>query len=323
MKRIPELDGVRGLAAIGVVLFHAFPNVFFIGWSCVDLFFVLSGYLITTIIVSRPWKDGFLKEFYLRRVCRIWPVYFLTLVAVMILNSLSPRGFSADAWPYHALFLQNTSWYFLIPPSEFIPSFGPSWSVAIEEQFYLFWPLLLLRLRRTSVPWLAFGLLSACALVRWLIPESINILLTRGDGLGWGCLLGWLLWQQANGKAIGLTKLTIRSTAALGGLFVALYVLAHWGNPHPQWRYFVFSGFGMLFFALIGTCVLYTGNPFLALFRNPLLRWFGTISYAMYLFHIPIFHFTPAFLDRLHIESSTIQFLATWLWIVTLPAFSC
>src|SRR5947208_17076877 len=104
-KHIPELDSVRGLAAMGVVLFHAYPNLFFFGWSCVDLFFVLSGFLICGILLENGGTSGFAKAFYFRRALRIWPVYFLTLAAVLILNAVSPHGHSAKGLPWNLVFL--------------------------------------------------------------------------------------------------------------------------------------------------------------------------------------------------------------------------
>src|SRR4051794_29428646 len=104
MKRTPELDAVRGLAAVGVVLFHASPFNFTCGWSCVDLFFVLSGYLITTIICHQSKEKGFLRTFYLRRIYRIWPVYFLTLAAVLLLNQYSRTGYQTTGLISHLAF---------------------------------------------------------------------------------------------------------------------------------------------------------------------------------------------------------------------------
>jgi peptidoglycan/LPS O-acetylase OafA/YrhL len=325
VARIPELDGVRGLAAIGVVLFHAFPFVFFVGWSCVDLFFVLSGYLITTIVLTKSWSLQFLGQFYLRRSRRIWPVYFLTLIAVLILNGLSPNGYSSADWPLHAIFLQNTPKYFGIETAPFVRSFAPSWSVAIEEQFYLFWPLLILGFGRKSVPWLASALLVSCAIGRWFVPAAIDLLFTRGDGLAWGCFLAWLLWQSqmdASGR-FGLWAIRVlQSTSILGAAFVVTYLMVFWGEPHPQWTRISFTGFGMLFFSLIGMSVVYRGSPYLAVLRIPLLRWFGTISYAMYMFHVPIFHFLPPILLRLGIQWLPAQIALTWICIIALPAIS-
>src|SRR3954466_11966508 len=107
MKRIKELDALRGLAALTIVLFHVYPHQVFMGWSAVDLFFVLSGYLITSIIINNLSNKGFLTSFYSRRILRIWPVYYLTLAAVLILNAFSRTGYPTDGLFQHLTFTQN------------------------------------------------------------------------------------------------------------------------------------------------------------------------------------------------------------------------
>lgn len=323
--RIPELDAVRGLAAVGVVLFHAFPHLFFWGWSCVDLFFVLSGYLITSICLDRCQEANFLRSFYLRRICRIWPVYFMTLLVVTFLNALSPNGFPIDTWHWHALFLQNTSQYFNLETPPFIRSFAPSWSVAIEEQFYLVWPLLILAFGRSSVPFLATALLAAGAFGRHCYPGVINLLFTRSDGLAWGCFLAWWLWRSRDSATTAGEALRIRLLQAvgiIGAAFVITYVFTHLGNPHPQWQLLAFSGFAMLFFFIIGVSVEYSGSRWLRPLRNPVLRWFGLISYGLYMFHTPIFHFAPVIASKLWTTSPLIHQFITWSCIVLLPAAS-
>src|SRR5438876_336938 len=120
MKRILELDALRGIAAVGVVLFHAYPHTFFFAWSFVDLFFVLSGYLITTIVLRHLQAPDLLKAFYYRRILRIWPVYYLTLIGVVVLNMLSTNGYPANGWLQHLTFTQNVQGYWLAAPLPFI-----------------------------------------------------------------------------------------------------------------------------------------------------------------------------------------------------------
>src|ERR1700744_3920986 len=93
-ERVPELDALRGLAAVGVAAYHAYPYTFFLGWIGVDLFFVLSGFLITSIILEHAGKPGFFGTFYFRRALRILPVYYLTLFAALALNRASHAGYS-------------------------------------------------------------------------------------------------------------------------------------------------------------------------------------------------------------------------------------
>jgi peptidoglycan/LPS O-acetylase OafA/YrhL len=320
MKRIPELDALRGLAAIGVVAFHAFPSVFFWGWSCVDLFFVLSGYLITTIIIRQQSQQGFLRSFYLRRIARIWPAYFLTLTVVVVVNSLSRTGYPTDGLVYHLVFLQRSPAYLGLPTPPFIGTFSPSWSVAIEEQFYLVWPMLLMVAGIRRIPLIAAVFITLCELGRLCIPGEIFILLTRGDGLAFGCFLAWLCRGEGAPSTLRRYLPWLTITALVSGGYVVAYLAVFWRNPHPGWQNTCFTGFSMFYFALIGFCVCLTGSRVLLPLRNSVLRWFGTISYSLYLFHYPIFHYTPSLVERLGIRSPTISIALTWTALVVLPA---
>lgn len=102
MRRIPELDGLRGLAALLVVGQHFWPDTFCFGWAAVDLFFVLSGYLITNVILDNGGGPGFLLKFYARRNLRIWPIYYLTILTMV--TCTHPE---LGAVPYHLFYLQN------------------------------------------------------------------------------------------------------------------------------------------------------------------------------------------------------------------------
>src|SRR5215471_6016982 len=147
--RLPQLDGLRGVAIILVILHnqslkypslhleHLFAN----GWMGVDLFFVLSGFLITGILVDTKHSEGYLKNFYARRCLRIWPLYysllFFMFIVVPFVHPLVGQTIfdrSSPCWAY-PLFLQN---FLVPPPAAGVLSF--TWSLAIEEQFYLVWP---------------------------------------------------------------------------------------------------------------------------------------------------------------------------------------
>ena len=153
-RRIPQLDAVRGLAIL-VVMMHnislKYPllhsqQLFNNGWMGVDLFFVLSGFLITGILVDTNRSDSYFKNFYVRRCLRIWPLYYsLLFFMFVIVRFLSRSQFqivlqTSSPWWAFPLYLQN----FLLPISTNAAGpLGVTWSLAIEEQFYLIWPLLL------------------------------------------------------------------------------------------------------------------------------------------------------------------------------------
>ena len=101
MKRIPELDGLRGIAAVAIVLYHLwFLDIVMMG-TAVNLFFVLSGYLITAIILRNGHSEGFLKNFYMRRGLRIWPIYYLTLFLLVAARAWLPQPGSLAGLPYY------------------------------------------------------------------------------------------------------------------------------------------------------------------------------------------------------------------------------
>jgi peptidoglycan/LPS O-acetylase OafA/YrhL len=205
---------------------------------------------------------------------------------------------------------------------DFIGTFWPSWSVAVEEQFYLFWPLLLPLLGRRGVPLFAVGLLVTSWLGRALLVSRFELLVTRGDGLALGCLLAWLLDGQGQPRRRMMARACIPFAAAIGCSYVAWFLTSFYPSYAPFWASAQFTGFSLMFFALIGACVLYSGSFWLSPLRSSLLRWFGTVSYALYLFHLPLLTYPRGILPRFGVHSSSVQNTAIWLLIVLLPGAS-
>ena len=152
---IPQLDGIRGLAIILVISFHylGFIPLFSFGWCGVDLFFVLSGYLITSRLIVLQEQKNHLLKFYKNRALRILPLYYLTLIIfyagfnlLVKKENLYLFDFYNHNWISFALFFQNWSFiYYSGPRENFLDHF---WSLAIEEQFYLVWPFFLYKFRQ-------------------------------------------------------------------------------------------------------------------------------------------------------------------------------
>src|ERR1017187_2368035 len=146
---IPELDGLRGIAALMVVFYHAFfwsmgkggwpffprlvASVTQFGWLGVDLFFVLSGFLITGVLLKAKGKPRFLKLFYIRRALRILPVYYGFLIVLELLSPSRNTSFVLVSFVY----LSNAAPLLGVPMI-----YGPLWSLSVEEHFYLLWPWL-------------------------------------------------------------------------------------------------------------------------------------------------------------------------------------
>ena len=305
---IPELQGLRGLAVLAVVFYHCTPRLkgtwaygaSLWGWTGVNLFFVLSGFLITSILLESRAKPNYFRNFYGRRVLRIWPVYVLLLVVVyleapwFIGPSIGMAIRTAPWWAYF-FFLQNLV-HLNLPPA-----LGPTWSLAIEEQFYFVWAPLVRVLRR---PWMLASVAAATLVVsplarhadfRWMTPTHTLIHL---DGIAWGSLL-----------ALGLHRLRwTRSTWVLlgiGGTVAGFWATATVAGGTA----FLDSTLGVAFAGLVLVAIASTGarNPLnAALARGP-LAFYGRISYGLYMIHISIFIFFgwfDAHMDRFGIAGN-------------------
>ncbi len=289
---IPELQGLRGLAVLAVVLYHCNPRLkgtwiygaSLWGWAGVNLFFVLSGFLITSILLESRNKPNYFRNFYGRRVLRIWPVYVLLLVVVyleapwFIGPSIGTAIRTAPWWAY-LLFLQNL-FHLDLPPA-----LGPTWSLAIEEQFYFVWAPLVRVLKR---PWMLTGAAAATLIAsplvrhadfRWMTPTHTLIHL---DGIAWGCLL-----------ALGLHRLRWRRRTwvllGVGGMAAGFWATATVAGGTA----FLDSALGIAFAGAVLAAIASTGarNPLnAALGRGP-LAFYGRISYGLYMIHISVFIF--------------------------------
>lgn len=296
----PALDGLRGLAILLVVVYHNFNfiNYTFFGWLGVDLFFVLSGFLITEILLQTRGTTHFLRNFYIRRALRIFPLYFFTLFIFLL---LLPSLINLPALAYYRehqlwlwLYAQNWLYIFKPPPAHAL-SLTHLWSLAVEEQFYLVWPFVILVIRKPKT----ILLLTACllagviALRFYLWVNKIENLsyynlftFSRIDGICIGSMLAVL--RKINPKVIAqYFTVTIFLLAALNLIF-------YFFNRHHQYTYPYlaiagYSTFAVLFGLLVNESVS-GDNPLLRLlFENRLLIFFGKISFSLYVFHWPVY----------------------------------
>jgi len=283
MRRIAELDGLRGIAAVLIVAYHLFTDYLPGCWAAVDVFFVLSGFLITGIVLQHGLSWRFLTAFYLRRGLRIWPIYYL-VIAILLLCRL---GNSASL-PYYLTYTQHLPWYW---GSE-MPSWllmQHTWTLALEEQFYLIWPVMVLLAGRRMSGVLAVGLAAIAILAR---VAGVNwwLLAGRCDGFALGGLLAVILadpnaetgHKRAMTWGVGLgalASLLVVLMAATGRLFDV-------GGPITMGvRTTVAS---LASFALVAFLICHAGHPLFALLRSRPLVYLGTISYGIYLYHHPI-----------------------------------
>jgi len=297
MQRIKELDSIRGLAALAIVIYHLwFPAVGVFGLA-VDLFFVLSGYLITTIILNNAFTEGFLFAFYARRSLRIWPVYYLTLTAMVVTNQFLPVPGNLEDLPFYLTYTQEVAHSWMGREPTFPLTFRHTWSLAIEEQFYIFWPVMIWIAGRRGLPAIAIVAVSGAVAARaWGVNHFI--LITRCDGLALGGLLAGLLGERVHTHSMSSDRQSRFIKLSLAALGVVLMVLictrllsARWPGLAPPSTIdsLKMLGTNLVLLAMVGEIVLHSGRPELRWLRNPLLVYLGTISYGIYLYHHIIF----------------------------------
>jgi peptidoglycan/LPS O-acetylase OafA/YrhL len=272
-----------------------------LAWSGVDLFFVLSGFLIGGIVLDNRDAANFNRVFYARRATRILPPYALLLASFALAGALwpAPRGAALDwllgpehpFWTY-ALFVQN--FWMAANGSITEPAWlGPTWSLAIEEQFYLSLPLLLRACPPRLVPHALLALILATPLVRlgvfiatggaW---QAVYVLLpTRADGLLMGVLAAWGMRQPAWRQRLRRSERPLLAGLAMAGLLVGLL------RPGAGGASLLTISLGFTFVDLFYLLLLLIGinsaRPWVAaLYSIAPLRGLGTISYFVYLFHL-------------------------------------
>jgi peptidoglycan/LPS O-acetylase OafA/YrhL len=316
MRRVPELDALRGIAALMVMSLHlGLGTQYAVLATAVDLFFVLSGYLITRIILDHDTRRGFLAAFYARRVLRIWPIYFAALIVFIVVNPFLPHKQRTTGLPYFLTFTQFAPHYWFARPPRFGGLFAHTWTLAAEEQFYVLWPLVAVLFgRRALLATIPFLLASAFVARLWFWPM---LLLTNWDGFGLGALLAWMLGEPGSPRA--RRPGVVWSMAVLGALMLA-YTIAR--GSVDAWLQANLAGRGarlalslntsrmmLLYFAAVGLVISLASQPLLRPLRATALCYLGTISYGLYLYHQPRYglispsHFTTNCNDGMALDA--------------------
>jgi peptidoglycan/LPS O-acetylase OafA/YrhL len=298
MRRIAELDSLRAIAALTIVVYHLPPGEGWLpfGWAAVDLFFVLSGYLITSIILKDRGDPRFLVKFYARRSLRIWPIYYLTLLAFIAINPLLTRPLNLGAMPFYLTYTQGLCQFFTgLPIGNYsdLPLVH-TWTLAIEEHFYILWPILILSTgRRLLVP-VALAVMAIPLTIRALKLGCWANILGRGDGLAMGGLLAILLaeegWVHRRPVAFRATLVACGLSAA--GFLAWRMIALPSSSEHtwvPDWPAITLLAFNLLFTSIVGLIVIHAGCHGLKWLRNPALLYIGKISYGLYLYHFPLY----------------------------------
>ena len=305
-RTLHGLDGLRGLAILGVLCAHflnrwpgggpldrALIAALGLGWAGVDLFFVLSGLLITGILMDTLGGRGWWSSFLVRRALRIFPLYYLALALFgwlgPALGLIDPWTFGRWGWWYWA-YLGNWAFAF----QQVIPPLSHFWSLAVEEQFYLGWPLVVLAARGRRLAWVAGALFLAGPLLRawvvygtgWPAGSAYRVTPGRLDQLALGALLAVAL------RDAWLRPLLLRAWPALAiagaGGFLALGLLNGPFDMHRAplelWSHtFLGLAFAGLLVAAVATEG--TGAPLQRLLRTRPLQVLGRVSYGVYVLH--------------------------------------
>ncbi|NLO91422.1 MAG: acyltransferase [Elusimicrobia bacterium] len=307
---------------MGIVLaFHL--ALLRIGWMGVSLFFVISGFLITGILLDTKDRPHYFRRFYIRRTLRIFPIYYLSLAAVLLLWPEQPHADIAYYFSYVQNYLLAANHWQVSAPV-FI---GHTWSLAVEEQFYLLWPALVLMLNRRTLAWTCAALFLASAALRliWSAtnPETFApymSLPTNMDALCSGALLS-ILWRHNPGF---FTKhamhLLLAGLAVLGGTVAYLHLnfLYHWQPAELATRVPLLSPVCSAMFVLLIASAVGKAKYFAAFLRLPPLMYIGKISYGLYLYHFIIMQGTFGFRHPfLYLAILLTVSMASWHFIET------
>jgi peptidoglycan/LPS O-acetylase OafA/YrhL len=290
----PAFDGLRALAVTTVVAYHVSPTLLPGGWMGVDIFFVLSGFLITSLLSSEIAYSGRIgfKKFYMRRMLRLTPAFWTLLAFIIVVAALSKshRAPNLYAALISGLYFMNWDRAFNLFPQGLL---GHTWSLAMEEQFYLLWPAALLFIaRRKPIPWVVATIV---AMTCWRIylafagaglDRIYNGFDTHGDALLIGCALALLpLSGQTSARAGALVAIPI------AGVMLMLAMAIN----RSLFTQTIGLTFASLFSAWLIIAASQSGWLRQILSAQPLV-YTGRISYGWYLWHYPIMILGYAFL---------------------------
>ena len=300
LRHVPELDGVRGIAILLVLAFHTsgLERWAAFGWCGVDLFFVLSGFLITGVLLDGAAARHHARPFYVRRALRILPLYYAAIGAALVVVPLIAPSLEGEArrlaahqwwlWTYTANWPIGMQGADPVAPLPFVVHF---WSLAIEEQYYLAWPLVVWyasRRQAVAIAWIAIVGALVCRVTLLAIgaPGSMRYFLTpcRFDGLGVGSLIA--LWLREPGdNATCATRVRARMrTMAIAASLVLLVIVIH-DRGLPMLSDLVSTvGYAALawVFGWLVTVAAVRPSPVL---RAPVLVAAGRYSYGLYVIH--------------------------------------
>ena len=292
------LDGLRGVAILLVLVGHSLPTGMASATVGVSMFFVLSGFLITSLLWEERLARGRIRlfRFYARRIRRLIPAFALVLFATLAAMALVGRG---PEGAFDGLAAASYVGNFVMADGQWLGPLSHTWSLAIEEQFYIAWPLLLLVGMRALRPIVLAGLLVGCAiaiqvarpaaLIAGISDDRVSFATQfQADGLLLGCAL-----------AIVLHTRPLRMPILAGPVALAILLAVEFVLPAPL--YPAIGGSVAVLAATLLVATVATKTPGRdPIFENPWLRRVGLISYGLYLWHYPVMWLLGFFDQRPH-----------------------
>jgi peptidoglycan/LPS O-acetylase OafA/YrhL len=306
-----ELDSIRGIAILAVVFYHEFYSIGMgttlsrwqhllvlaagPGRMGVNLFFVLSGFLITGILLKSRDEKNYYKRFYARRALRIFPIYLLLLIVLAALGY--PRSFLLLS----LLYLSNLVHLLGVPLS-----YNVLWSLAVEEHFYFVWPFIVRTFSRRNLEFLAIAIITVSPLIRLISywraapgdQEWMYYTWNNMDGLAAGAFLA-LFIRRTNSNRQSLHRacwVAVALAAVLWGIGMPLGILTRKGGVGPVLQ---MEPWLCLCFAVVGGFLLLGTTRWRFLVQSRVLGFYGYISYGLYLLHVLVFDWC----DRLSLRN--------------------
>jgi peptidoglycan/LPS O-acetylase OafA/YrhL len=292
-KYVREFDGWRGVGITFVVLAHYFPRYLIGSWVFMEMFFVMSGFLITGILLDTRNKKDYFKSFILRRVLRVFPLYYLSLVILFFLipSSWLDLSYHRSNQLWYWLYLEN--WHFAVNGWPDVKALSHFWSLAIEEQFYIMWPLVIwLFGGKNFIRFCLFLFLFSVVFrnigmnIGFVPPFPYVATLGRMEGIVLGALIAVLVRTN---KSL-LEKYSYPIMLFAGITSVIIFMVSDTMHMEYELNYMLNYTMVDIFFA--GMIVLtLCSNELIWLkkvFNIPLIKKLGIMSYCIYIFHHPI-----------------------------------
>jgi len=318
--RIPELDGLRGTAIFFVLLYHYLEQqgsvttggitpylqrAVLMGWSGVDLFFVLSGFLIGGILLDARESTSYFSTFYIRRFFRIIPIYYLWICAYLILVGVAGTALRARSNSGMALALGSSIYlHFIFSQNLMVVSFAGLtgawfshlWSLAVEEQFYLLSPLVVRFLSKRHLTIFLIGVILGTPLLRIFLLQVVHtdpwlvsvLMFCRADSLTVG-MLAAVLWRTDEFRA-WISVRTNALYAVLAVLLAGTLALWKWSPNSVTWgmESIGFTWLALFYVVVLWLAIARPGDLIARIARMRWLRELGRVSYCMYIIHLVV-----------------------------------